>query len=246
MSNLTLRAIGRLMAYPTPAMKEALPEIRSVFTNTSDLDGALATRLAAFVEELDRHPLLELQERYVSRFDRGRALSLHLFEHVHGESRDRGQAMVDLMEMYTAGGLHLNAHELPDYLPLMLEYLSTRGSNEVSELLTDAMGVIVLLGARLRERDSDYCVLFEALEAMVGSPAEAEELRRTAATEGPDETIEKMDEIWEEEQVTFLGNADPAGGCGASNTPPASAGAIPVRVTDETPAAAPVAARSQR
>lgn len=246
MSYLTLRAIGRLMAYPTAELQQALPDIRDVFPSEGLVDPKRLDALDAFMARLGEAEVLELQERYVALFDRGRALSLHLFEHVHGESRDRGQAMVDLMEMYKSAGLHLDAHELPDYLPLMLEYLSTRPREEVLELLGDAMGVIVLLGARLKQRESDYAVLFETLEDIVGSPAEAAELRETAATEGPDETIEKMDEIWEEEQVTFMGNSDPAGGCGASQPARANPNAIPVRISDETPATARSAARSQR
>lgn len=247
MSFLTLRAISRLMAYPTEELKDALPEIRTVFEAETMFEASQVRSLADFIDELDQYSVLELQERYVALFDRGRALSLHLFEHVHGESRDRGQAMVDLMELYKAAGLHLDAHELPDYLPLMLEFLSTRERDEIDQLLGDAMGVIVLLGARLRERECGYCVLFDALEAIAGSPDEAAELRKTAATEGPDETIEKMDEIWEEEQVTFLGNSDPAGGCSAGNASENKPHAIPVRIHRDTPASTVrAAARDQR
>jgi nitrate reductase molybdenum cofactor assembly chaperone NarJ/NarW len=242
MSYLTLCAISRLMAYPTEELKAALPEIRTVFEAEGMVDAEQVSSLVGFVDELDQYSVLEQQERYVALFDRGRALSLHLFEHVHGESRDRGQAMVDLTELYKAAGLHLDARELPDYLPLMLEYLSTRQREEIDELLGDAMGVIVLLGARLRERDCSYHVLFDALETIAGSPEEAAELRKTAATEGPDETIEKMDEIWEEEQVTFLGNSDPSGGCGAGHAPGGTAEAIPIRFT---PATARSGARNQ-
>jgi nitrate reductase molybdenum cofactor assembly chaperone NarJ/NarW len=242
MSYLTLRAISRLMAYPTEGLKAALPEIRTVIEAERMLDAAQVKSLLGLVDELDQDSVLAQQERYVALFDRGRALSLHLFEHVHGESRDRGQAMVDLMEHYHAAGLYLDAHELPDYLPLMLEYLSTRQRGEIDELLGDAIGVIVLLGARLRERGSRYHVLFDALEAIAGSPAEAAELRKTAAAEGPDETIEKMDEIWAEEQVTFLGNSDPSGGCSAGNAAGSSPGGIPIRFT---PATARSAARNQ-
>lgn len=242
MSHLALRAISRLMAYPTEELKAALPEIRDVLKADGILDAEQVSRLVRFVDELDEYSVLAQQERYVALFDRGRALSLHLFEHVHGESRDRGQAMVDLMELYQANGLYLDAHELPDYLPLMLEFLSTRPREEIDALLGDAMGVIVLLGARLRERDSGYHVLFDALEAIAGSHEGAAELRRTAATEGPDDTIERMDEIWEEEQVTFLGNSDPSGGCGAANTPQGNTDAIPIRFTSAT---ARTAARNQ-
>ncbi|QKK03835.1 MAG: nitrate reductase molybdenum cofactor assembly chaperone [Pseudomonadota bacterium] len=214
---LTLRVLSRLMSYPSRELQDAVPEMTDVIRRESLLPPARAEAVHCFAVELGQRPLTEVQEDYVALFDRGRALSLHLFEHVHGESRDRGQAMVDLMEHYRSNGLELDAHELPDYLPLMLEYLSTRPRAEVEELLGDAMAIIVLIGARLRHRGSHYAVLFEALEALVGSPENAELLREAAGQEGPDQTIEKMDEIWEEEQVTFMGNDDPSTDCGAAS-----------------------------
>ncbi len=246
---LTLRVLARLMAYPEQPLLDAVPDMIGVLRRESWFPDALRERLEAHMHALAARPVTEVQEEYVALFDRGRALSLHLFEHVHGESRDRGQAMVDLLEVYRAGGLELDARELPDYLPLMLEYLSTRPREEADELLGDAMGVIVLLGARLAERRSAYAVLFEALEAAVGSPAEAGELRRRAATEGPDETIEKMDEIWQEEQVTFLGNKDPSGSCGEHRPmprDPIAAAGIAVRVVDSAGAGTPSAAGNRR
>jgi nitrate reductase delta subunit len=230
---VTLRVLSRLLAYPEQPLLDAVPDMIGVLRSEAWFKEALRQRLEAYMLELAARPLTEVQEEYVSLFDRGRAVSLHLFEHVHGESRDRGQAMVDLLEVYRAGGLELDARELPDYLPLMLEYLSTRPREEADELLGDAMGVIVLLGARLAERKSRYAVLFEALEAAVGTPPGAEDLKRRAATEGPDETIEKMDEIWQEEQVTFMGNKDPSGACGESRPlphDPIAAAGITVRV----------------
>jgi len=230
---LTLRVLARLMAYPEQPLLDAVPEMIGVLRGEAWFTGALTGKIEAFMRRLASRPLTELQEEYVALFDRGRALSLHLFEHVHGESRDRGQAMVDLLELYRAGGLELDARELPDYLPLMLEYLSTRPRDEIAELLGDAMGVIVLVGARLAERNSDYAVLFTALEAVAGSPADAASLKRRAASEGPDPSIEKMDEIWQEEQVTFMGNKDPSGSCGAARElprDPIAAAGIALRV----------------
>lgn len=160
---------------------------------------------------------MDLQESYIGLFDRGRALSLHLFEHLHGQSRDRGQAMVDLLETYRRHGFELSARELPDYLPLFLEYLAERPADEALSLLADAMPVIALIGARLAERGSDYHVVFDALAALVGEPASIAEIRRQAATEGPDETVVNMDQIWEEEAVTFLANQ---GGCGINRPIP--------------------------
>lgn len=228
----TLRIIARLMAYPEQALLDAVPEMIVALREEQLLPAPLEARLEKLMRELAAQSLFDLQEQYVMLFDRGRALSLHLFEHVHGESRDRGQAMVDLLELYRAGGLELAARELPDYLPLMLEYLSTRPQPEAQELLDDAMAVIVLLGARLAERGSDYALLFEALEALAGSPAGAEELRRMAATEGPDETIEKMDEIWAEEAITFTHGGAESEGCAAGPAAVARP-AIPLRILDE-------------
>lgn len=212
----TLAVVSRLLCYPCGDLQRAVPEMRQVIREEGLLTREVQWRLDAFLGEIESTPLLDLQEVYVNLFDRGRNLSLHLFEHVHGESRDRGQAMVELMNQYAAAGLEVDAYELPDYLPLFLEYLSQCERAEVEELLGDAMGVVILLGARLTERGSSYAVAFDALECIVGTPEDAAEFRKHAAGEGPDETIEKMDEIWEEEQVTFLGNNDPASdGCTA-------------------------------
>ncbi|MEZ5564747.1 MAG: nitrate reductase molybdenum cofactor assembly chaperone [Gammaproteobacteria bacterium] len=236
----TLRVLARLMAYPEQSLLDAVPQMIDVLRAEEWFSPTLTEQLATYMCSIAARPITEVQEEYVALFDRGRALSLHLFEHVHGESRDRGQAMVDLLELYRDGGLELDARELPDYLPLMLEYLSTRPRPETQELLGDAMGVVVLLGARLAERKSDYALLFSALEAVVGSPPDADALKRRVAAEGPDETIERMDDIWQEEQVSFMGNKDPAGGCSADRplprNPIVDAG-IAVRV--ENPAAVP-------
>jgi nitrate reductase delta subunit len=208
--SLTLRVLARLMAYPEQPLLDAVPGMIEVLRDEGWFPEPLRQRLEAFMRALAARPVTEVQEEYVALFDRGRSLSLHLFEHVHGESRNRGQAMVDLLEVYRSGGMTLDARELPDYLPLMLEYLSTRPGAEADDLLGDAMAVIVLLGARLAERRSGYALLFEAIEAAVGTPAGSEALKRRAATEGPDETIEKMDQIWQDEQVTFMNGRDPS------------------------------------
>ena len=231
MNPLTLRVLSRLMVYPDERLHPALTDMRQVVANEAALPEDTRQSLDAFMARLAERELTELQEEYVTLFDRGRALSLHLFEHVHGESRDRGQAMVDLLELYRQGGLELDARELPDYLPLVLEYLSTRSIAETQELLGDAMAIVVLLGARLRARESDYALLFESLEALVGSPDNASQLREAAGQEGPDQTIVNMDQIWEEEQVTFMANQDPSGeGCSVGQ---ARAHGLETRIIDK-------------
>lgn len=218
---MTLRILARLMAYPTQELVAAAPEMIEVLEREDALTSARRAALETFIQRISKTPLMKLQEDYVALFDRGRHLSLHLFEHVHGESRDRGQAMVELIKYYRDCGLELDAHELPDYLPLLLEFLSTRDRREIQSMLNDAMAVIVLLGARLKERESDYGELFETLVEIGGEPEEAAGLREQAASEGPDETITKMDDIWEEEQVTFMANTNPAesGGCPVVSSP---------------------------
>ena len=123
---LTLKALSALLCYPTAKMFAALPEIELVLREENLLAEPQLAAVTQFVETQNIASLLTWQENYVALFDRGRSLSLHLFEHIHGESRARGQAMVDLLDMYQTHGFEMNAHELPDYIPLFLEFLSQR------------------------------------------------------------------------------------------------------------------------
>lgn len=213
---LTLKIVSALLCYPQPDLMDALPELAALVRENDELPVVERGRLVDFIDELADSDLWTLQEHYVARFDRGRKLSLHLFEHIHGESRDRGQAMVDLLDVYRGAGFELKARELPDYLPLFLEFLATRPHEEARRLLDDASHVIALLGARLAERHDPYAVLFDALLALIELPADLGEIRAQAASEGPDRTITDMDKIWEEEQVTFLASQAPDGGCGVA------------------------------
>lgn len=234
----TLKVLSALLCYPQADMQAALDEMIKVLDQENVLPQREHRALLTLIDQIRRTDLIELQERYVRLFDRGRALSLHLFEHIHGESRDRGQAMVNLLGMYRRHGFELDARELPDYIPLFLEYLAQRPMGEALDMLADAMHVMALLGARLAEQDSDYHVVFDALATLVGEPTDIEAIRQQAATEGPDETIVNMDKIWEEEAVTFLANQD---GCGKSQGGRATA--QPVRWVSP-PGSTPQAARS--
>ena len=216
----TLKILSALLCYPQPEIQAAMGEMAEALEQERLLPERERRALWALMRQMAQTDLMELQERYIRLFDRGRALSLHLFEHVHGESRDRGQAMVNLLEVYRQHGFELNARELPDYIPLFLEYLAQRPAEEALELLAEAMHVLALLGARLAERGNDYHAVFDALAVLVGEPAEIEDIRRQAATEGPDETLVNMDKIWEEEAVTFLANQE---ACSASRMGPPEA-----------------------
>jgi nitrate reductase molybdenum cofactor assembly chaperone NarJ/NarW len=200
---LTFKVLSLILRYPTVEIHEALPGMHAVVEAERLLPRRAQRELSTLIEELARMDLASAQERYVELFDRGRKLSLHVFEHTHGESRERGPAMVQLMSHYQQCGFSLAARELPDYVPLILEFLAEQPLAHAREMLAEAMPVIVLLGARLRRLKSAYAAAFEALEAIGGSPGEAAELRRQVAEEGPDPALVDMDRIWEEEAVTF-------------------------------------------
>ena len=208
----TLKILSVMLCYPQSDMQMALDEMAEVLEQENLVPERQRWAVQDLMRKMAQTDLMELQERYVRLFDRGRALSLHLFEHIHGESRDRGQAMVNLLHIYQQHGFSLNIRELPDYLPLFLEYLAQRPLAEALDMLGDALHVIALLGARLAERGSDYHVVFDALSALVGEPADISDIRQQVAQEGPDPSVVNMDKLWEEEVVTFLASQDDCAG----------------------------------
>ena len=212
-----LKLLGVLIDYPDDALWLHRDELLQAID-----DAALpAPRKAALrrfaVNLLDEDPL-EAQDTWLSTFDRGRAMSLLLFEHIHGESRDRGQAMVDLIEAYRKNGYEIAARELPDYLPLLLEYLQQRPHEEAREWLHHVSHIISLLAARAGERGSAYAVLFELLVEFSEGQLELGPLRQRARDEPRDDTAEAMDRLWEEEVVRF-GSEAPADDCKPGRVP---------------------------
>jgi len=196
----TLKALAALLTYPEPALLAALPDIRAIVEAEKLLGRDDRARLAALIDELAATDPLDAQERYVELFDRGRATSLHLFEHVHGEARDRGQAMVELNALYARHGLAIAANELPDYLPAVLEYLSTRPIEEVREMLVDCAHVLRAIGEALARHDSRYGAVLGAVLTIAGEPAFD---FRPNPREGriPDATA--IDDEWVDEPVIF-------------------------------------------
>ena len=155
----TFRALSALLSYPEAGLLAAMGEIDKALEAYMDLHADLR-RLRDFLRS---HSLIELQENYVATFDRNPAHSLHLFEHVHGESRDRGQAMVDLMEEYRRHGLEPGNEELPDYVPLFLEFLGELPSDQAKQMLGEAIHVLAAIGTRLRRNESPYAAIFHVL-----------------------------------------------------------------------------------
>lgn len=197
-----LKLIGVLLDYPRDEWWQHRAELLAATARTGLPEGG-QRGLAGFVEMLLGTDVLSAQDAWLSTFDRGRSMSLLLFEHIHGESRDRGQAMVDLIETYRRNGFELAAKELPDYLPLVLEYLAHRPIEEVRDWLSHISHIVGLLAARSLERQSPYAVLFELLLAQADGKVDIEVLRRSASQEARDDTPDAMDRLWEEESVRF-------------------------------------------
>ncbi|TDR89990.1 nitrate reductase molybdenum cofactor assembly chaperone [Enterovirga rhinocerotis] len=206
----SFKGLSALLSYPDENLLAATGEIRDAFRAEAIIDaapGSVMDRLLASFEEDD---LFAAQERYVELFDKTRRLSLHLFEHVHGESRDRGQAMVDLAALYERGGLMLSANELPDYLPLFLEYLSTRPFDEAKALLGDTVDILTALEERLDQRRSPYVAVLTALIGIAGRKTAARAVEPVAEPELSD--LAALDAEWEETAVTF-GPGEALDGC---------------------------------
>ena len=206
--NTTLKVISLLLSYPTQELQDAIPELKAAVEADSGIGEREKLLIDRLADDIATTDLYEAQERYVYLFDRTRTLSLHLFEHVHGESRDRGGAMVDLMEMYRGAGFDINAKELPDYLPMFLEFLSTKQDADAAELLGQTAHILTALRERLKKRKSIYANAFGALELIAGGKPDAALLKELLdePLDDPDD-LEALDRVWEEEVVTFGGNA---------------------------------------
>jgi nitrate reductase delta subunit len=210
---MTFKALSALLCYPSEELQTSVVNFCEVIRSEQLVDPTACFDLEQFIAEFPGSDLFELQERYVELFDKTRRLSLHLFEHVHGESRDRGQAMVDLAALYEAGGLQVAANELPDYLPLLLEYLSTRPLDEARDLLRNALPIIVTLEERLQGRNSSYAAVFSAIRSVSKEDLLVSEVAGTAEPEQPEANdLAALDAAWEETAVTF-GPGDALDGC---------------------------------
>jgi len=211
---IIFKAFSALLSYPSEDMRRALPEIADVIRAAPLLASRERNDLLDLINDLGRGDLLGAEERYVDLFDRGRALSLNLFEHLHGESRDRGEAMIDLRRIYEQAGFELSARELPDYLPVVLEYLSCRDLAEARAMLADCAHILTTIGRSLIARRSRYAAVLQALIVIAGEkPIDAAKVPPVR------ERIEALDRDWIE-QPAFAGAppASPSAGTSAAET----------------------------
>jgi nitrate reductase delta subunit len=199
---LTLRAMSALLGYPSAALKENIADVRAALHSEAVLPAEALRRLEPLLRSFETEDLLDLQAAYSGLFDNSRSLSLHLFEHVHGDSRERGQAMIDLGQQYVDRGFVMNAAELPDFLPMFLEFLSCSPAPEAREWLGQPAHVLAVLEMRLSERGSPYAAVFHALLIMAGVSPEATVIAELRERTDPEES-KSLDEEWEEAPVNF-------------------------------------------
>lgn len=210
---LTLRALAALLGYPSAELQAAIPEIRAALAAEALLTRPARRRLEPLLDRLETGDLLDVQSDYSELFDRARSLSLHLFEHVHGDSRERGQAMIDLAEQYAESGFLLDDPELPDFIPVFVEFASCLAPAEARDHLAQPAHVFAALEERLAARGSDYAAIFGALLAAAKARPNREALAELNAN-APDDDPAKIDEEWEEKEVTFTGSHDMGGPTG--------------------------------
>ena len=201
---ISFKALGALLDYPTADLQAAADEIEQALCEERALGPAELGDVRAMIDRLRSSDIMDLQEYWIGLFDRSKQLALHFYEHSYGESRDRGQAMVNLALAYRMNGFELNAAEMPDYLPLFLEFLSVIPEVHARRYLTDAIEIIEALRIRLEERDSTYAALLGALVTLASREADGSEVEAILAQEPRDPAdLEELDREWAEEPVDF-------------------------------------------
>jgi nitrate reductase delta subunit len=184
----TLRVLAHLLDYPDAALRALLPEMRDALHEQATLCEQRLGEIDSLIDTLLRDDGFDTEAAYVDLFDRGRGTALHLFEHVHGDSRERGPAMIDLIQTYEQAGLYLASDELPDHLTVLLEYASTQPPESAKALLGEVAHILRNVYSALTRRQSAYASVLAALLDIAGEPVRAVELPREPG----------LDETWSE------------------------------------------------
>lgn len=211
----TLKILSILLSYPEEEIRAGIPECAGALAREAWVGNPTLERIHAFMRDYAERDLYDLQERYVHLFDRNRSLCLHLFEHIHGESRERGQAMVDLGQLYAQKGLEISEPELPDYLPMFLEFASTLPIEEARSILGEISHIVSALEQRLRKRGSPYAELFTGIREFSMCPEDQASGVVVSLADYDPEDLDKLDEEWKEEPVQFGPSSPGAQGQGS-------------------------------
>lgn len=199
----TYKVLSLLLSYPKNELQEFLPQVENILREDSLLQEDKISGLIEFCNRFSEYDLINWQEEYVQLFDYSRSVSLHIFEHIKGDSRDRGQAMVNLMEFYKASGMQLTTKELPDYIPAFLEFLSTLTPEKAAELLGETVHVLDRINEALNESGNMYSSIFQAIISLSSKTPDKAITREMIKNEKPLD----LDAEYEEEPVTFGGGA---------------------------------------
>jgi nitrate reductase delta subunit len=186
----SLRVLAALLSYPDASLRPHLAEMRALLHDEGALSDSRLAEVCALIDSIARADTLDAEAAYVELFDRGRSTSLHLFEHVHGDSRERGPALIDLGQTYAQAGLMLAEGELPDYLPAVLEFASTLAPEQAKSFLGEMAHIFNGIFAALRDRDSVYASILGALLDLAGEKAQPVSAKA--------EPAESLDESWAE------------------------------------------------
>lgn len=211
----SLAALARLLDYPSAELQQNADEVAEALAVVPGLRQSERAELCQFVGQLASENLLVAQARYVETFDRGRKVSLYIFEHVYGESRDRGPAMIELRNAYREHGFEADTRELPDFLPVLLEFCAQISADSAYDWLVETTHVLQRIRVRLAERGNGYASAFTALLRLVGAEPAPEDLTRMAGQESRDDTPAAIDAVWMEKPVTF-GPGETHTNCGAT------------------------------
>ena len=187
----SMRALALLLSYPDAEMRSQLNAVMEVLTQEAALTKKRLEELKSFTDLLLQLEPLEAESRYVETFDRGRSTCLNLFEHVHGDSRDRGPAMIDLAQTYAQSGLNLDPDELPDHLCVVLEFASTQTPDVAKSFLDEMAHILNAIFSGLLKRESPYASVIAAVLELSGHKAQAVHI----AAE------ESLDESWQEPEA---------------------------------------------
>ena len=187
----SLRVLSALLGYPDADLRKHLPELLEAIDQEGVIPAARRDELRALAAELTRMDPMDVEARYVETFDRGRSTSLHMFEHVHGDSRERGPAMIDLMQTYEKAGLYMAYDELPDHLCVVLQFASTQPPKLAVDFLSEMAHILTAVFSALVQRASPYAVPVAAVLELCGQRVQAVAIVADEA----------MDDVWQEPEA---------------------------------------------
>lgn len=198
----TYKILSLLLSYPSNELQKFLVEVGAELKSEKLLRSEKIGEIEKFTGHFSKMDLTDWQADYVQLFDYSRSASLHLFEHIKGDSKDRGQAMVDMLDFYKENGMQLSANELPDYIPAFLEFLSTLKIEKAAELLAEPVHIIQRIFLALEEKKNPYRHVFSAIVSLSGRQPDENATKAVIQNEKPLD----LDAEYEDEPVEFGGD----------------------------------------